>query len=177
MTPAWFHESLIPQQPLYLLGPLFAISLWTVKPTFRREREPIQLKTQVPGESLENLNSDDYRMSYQLSIEEDSDATNLFDQSPAHASHGEGALNAFNMNLTRGKGQEASNRHVLLSGMHNSSSSSRGQVQHLYNVLPDGTRTERNQANPSGKRMRYSLSVRNRSKLISHWKLLSRILI
>ena len=177
MTPAWFHESLIPQQPLYLLGPLFAISLWTVKPTFRREREPIQLKTQVPGESLENLNSDDYRMSYQLSIEEDSDATNLFDQSPAHASHGEGALNAFNMNLTRGKGQEASNRHVLPSGMHNSSSSSRGQVQHLYNVLPDGTRTERNQANPSGKRMRYSLSVRNRSKLISHWKLLSRILI
>jgi hypothetical protein len=49
-------------------------------------------------------------MSYQLSIEEDSDVTNLFDQSPAHASHGEGALNAFNMNLTRGKGQEASNR-------------------------------------------------------------------
>jgi hypothetical protein len=28
--------------------------------------------------------------------------TNLFDQSPAHASHGEGALNAFNMNLTPG---------------------------------------------------------------------------
>ena len=52
--------SLIPQQPLYLLGPLFAISLWTVKPTFRRERELIQLKTQVPGESLENVNSDDY---------------------------------------------------------------------------------------------------------------------
>src|ERR1700727_3942971 len=59
-------------------------------------------------------------MSYQLSIEEDSDVTSLFDQSPAHASHGEGALNAFNMNLTRGKGQEASNRHVLPSGMHNS---------------------------------------------------------
>jgi len=58
-------------------------------------------------------------MSYQLSIE-DSDVTSLFDQSPAHASHGEGTLNAFNMNLTRGKGQEASNRHVLPSGMHNS---------------------------------------------------------
>ena len=74
-------------------------------------------------------------MSYQLSIEEDSDVTNLFDQSPAHASHGEGALNAFNMNLTRGKGQEASNRppECTIPEL------PRGQVQHLYNVLPDGT--------------------------------------
>ena len=74
-------------------------------------------------------------MSYQLSIEEDSDVTNLFDQSPAHASHGEGALNAFNMNLTRGKGQEASNR------LRNAQfQSSRGdKFNTCNNVLPDGT--------------------------------------
>ena len=86
-------------------------------------------------------------MSYQLSIE-DSDVTSLFDQSPAHASHGEGTLNAFNMNLTPGGKDKKPQTDTYYPP--ECTIPERGQVQHLYNVLPAGwdTRTERNQANP-----------------------------
>ena len=75
----------------------------------------------------------------------------VFDQPSPHASHGEGALNTFNMN----GGKDKKPRKDTYYPSECTIPELRGQVQHLYNVLPDGTRTQRNQANPSRKRMRY----------------------
>ena len=62
----------------------------------------------------------------------------VFDQSSAHASHGEGALNAFGMNLTPG-GKDKKPQNDTYYPPECTIPELRGQVQHLYNVLPDGT--------------------------------------
>jgi hypothetical protein len=63
----------------------------------------------------------------------------VFDQSSAHASHGEGALNAFEMNLTSG-GKNKKPQNDTYFPPECTFSELRGQVQHLYNVEPDGTK-------------------------------------
>ena len=61
----------------------------------------------------------------------------VFDQSSALASHGEGALNAFSMNLTLG-GKDKKPQNDTYYPPECTIPELRGQVQHLYNVLPDG---------------------------------------